>query len=480
MKPKSLSAWVGKGSPIRELVKLQRRPTDFRFHVWGTRISQDLEARLPETADRFVGCGISEENENAIASACGEALERYVFALTEDLLAELPIQNPDNSLSTDFIFNLPFLLPKTISRKTWCQQAINSPHRILPAWKLDPNSPNYQLPITNYQLPVEFLIQNESINLFQTTNGMACGMTLADAIDRGLREVIERDALMLVWLYKNGGTFIDYSTILPDNYLEQVQRMANRGIKTIIRDISTEFGYKVILAIIGNFPETGSPIFAFGAGAAVNINDAARHAFREACLGWKGVSWRVGLSGLRQDVSEGEEAIPRSFAQHSELYFDSEMVSQVSFLFDERAGEECRGGFYQPSLTQTDNLNKPAPLAEAEPASLAEAEPLVYRSQVEPGNELIGKPGNELIGKPGNELIGNYQLLKDIFVLDLTTPDVREMGAYVVKVIVPGLVPFYFADLGTDELAANRLPTTIGGINIDRDATINTMPHPWP
>ncbi|GET42333.1 YcaO-like family protein [Microseira wollei] len=434
MKPKSLSAWVGKGSPIRELVKLQRRPTDFRFHVWGTRINQDLEARLPETADRFVGCGISEDNENAIASACGEALERYVFALTEDLLAELPVQNPDNSISADSLFNLPFLLPKTISRKAWCEQAINSPRRILPAWKLDSNSPNYQLPITNYQLPVEFLTQNQSINLFQTTNGMACGTSLQDAIDRGLREVIERDALMLVWLYKNGGTFINPANILPDNYLEQVQRMQNRGIKTIIRDISPEFGYKVILGIIGHFPAEGSPIFAFGAGAALDINDAARHAFREACLGWKGVSWRVGLSGLRPDFSEIKEAIPGSFAQHSELYFDPEMVSQVSFLFE----------------------NKPAPLAEADP--------LVYRSQVEPGNELSG----------------NYQLPNDIFVLDLTTADVREMGAYVVKVIVPGLVPFYFADLGTDELAATRLPTRIGGINIDRDATINTMPHPWP
>ncbi len=62
----------------------------------------------------------------------------------------------------------------------------------------------------------------------------------------------------------------------------------------------------------------------------------------------------------------------------------------------------------------------------------------------------------------------------------MTTPDVIEMGAYVVKVIVPGLVPFYLADLGTDELAATRLPTTIGGINIDKDAIINTMPHPWP
>ncbi len=420
MKPKLLSDWVGKGSPIRELVKLQRRPTDFRFHVWGTRISQNLEARLPETADRFVGCGISEDNENAIASACGEALERYVFALTEDLLAELPGQNPDNSISADFIFNLPFLLPKTISRKAWCEQAVNSPHRILPAWKLNSNSPNYQL-------PVEFLTQNESINLFQTTNGMACGMTLEDAIDRGLREVVERDALMLVWLYKNGGTFINPANILPEGYLEQVQRMENRGIKTIIRDISTELGYKVILAIIGHFPEAGAPIFAFGAGAALDINDAAKHAFREACLGWKGVSWRVGLNCLRQDFSGGEEATPGSFAQHSELYFDPGMVSHVSFLFENK------------------------------PAFLAEAEPLVYRSQVEPGNEL-----------------------KDIFVLDMTTPDGREMGAYVVKVIVPGLVPFYLADLGTDELAATRLPTTIGGINIDKDAIINTMPHPWP
>ena len=105
--------------------------------------------------------------------------------------------------------------------------------------------------------------------------------------------------------------------------------------------------------------------------------------------------------------------------------------------------------------------------------------PLSFGSQIEPGNESINRsqvePGNEI----GEVLPPKVQDLKDIFVLDLTTPDLREMGAYVVKVIVPGLVPFYFADLGTDELAATRLPTTIGGINVDSRA-INTMPHPWP
>lgn len=225
---------------------------------------------------------------------------------------------------------------------------------------------------------------------------------------------------MLVWLYKTGGTFLNPATVLPNHYLEQVQRMENLGIKTILRDISTDFGYRVILGIIGHFPETGSPIFAFGAGAAVDPDVAARHAFREACLGWKGISWRVGLSGKRQSFSEGQEALPRSFAEHSELYFEPEMVSQVSFLFEANGQND----------SQSPITNSPFP--------------------------------------------------NDIFVLDLTTPDLKEMGVYVVKVIVPGLVPFYFADLGSDELAASRLPTKIGGIEITRDRSINTLPHPWP
>ena len=415
-----LNAWVGKGSPIRELVKLQRRPTDFRFHVWGTRISQDLEARLPETADRFVGCGISEDDEHAIAAACGEALERYIFALTTDLLEELPLQPPDDSITADFIFNLPFLLPKTIARTAWCSQAIKSPRRILPAWKLAADGKRLAT-----KLPIEFLTPNESANLFQTTNGMACGTTLQDAIDRGLREVIERDALMLVWLTKTGGTFIDPSTVLPGDYLDQVQRMENRGIKTILRDISTEFGYRVILAIIGHFPATGAPIFSFGAGVGANFELAAKHGFREACLGWKGISWRIGLSGRRPSLSEGEDALPQSFAEHSELYFEPEIFPQVSFLFEETTN-------IQPL-----SPNYPLPIT-------------------------------------------HYPLPNDIFILDLTTPDVREMGAYVVKVIVPGLVPFYFADLGSDELAVSRLPTTVGGMGIDSDRTLNPLPHPWP
>jgi thiazole/oxazole-forming peptide maturase SagD family component len=411
-----LNAWVGKGSPIRELVKLQRRPTDFRFHVWGTRISQNLESRLPETADRFVGCGISEEDEKAIASACGEALERYIFALSSDFVEDLPILEADDSISADFVFNLPFLLPKAISRNAWCEQAVKSARRVLPAIKITNDGQQKET-----ELPVEFLTPDASVNLFQTTNGMACGTSLEDAIDRGLREVIERDALMLVWLYKTGGIFLNPETVLPRDYLEQIQRMEYRGIKTIIRDISTDFGYRVVLAIVGHFPQNGAPIFAFGAGAAIDILDAAKHAFREACLGWKGVSWRVGLNARRASFSEGEDALPRSFAEHSELYFEPEMVSEVSFLFEQNSQA----------------INSQFPMASS-------------------------------------------QLLKDIYVLNLTTPDVREMGAYVVKVILPGLVPFYFADLGSDQLAASRLPTKLGGAMVTCDRNLNTLPHPWP
>jgi len=423
--------WIGKSSPIRELVKLRRGPMDFRFHVWGAHISKDKEDVLPEASDRFVACGISEEDNFASIAACAEALERYVFAIINEILDTLPLLEPDVSLVSEaLLFDLPFLLPKKISRSTWCKQAMGLRRRILPCWKLSEGGK-----LVETQIPVEFLTSEGKVNLFQTTNGMACGLSLQGAINRGLKEVVERDALMLVWLYQVKGTLIPPESVLPEHYSTQVYRMGHQGITTIIQDISTDSGYSVILAVVAHFSTDGQPIFAFGAGADTVPYRAASHAFREACLGWKGVSWRMEMGSVRSSLQSEQDYIPRSFVEHADFYADPELISKLSFLFN-------------PDET---------PKYSMESTGQTEGKDAAYSQ-----NTIYPPKG------------------RDVFILDLTTPEVKKMGAYVVKVIVPGLVPLYFADMGCDELAASRLPISIGGKAVTSAHALNTMPHPWP
>lgn len=406
---------VGKGTPIRQLVKLHRRPMEFPFHVWGTRISEDVEGRIAESVDRFVGCGISEDNQQAIAAACGEALERYTFALTNERLETLPIES-NHSVNAEFLFNLPFLLPRSVDRQTWCEQAIKSSSRWLSCWQV-----NQDQQWRETKLPVEFVTPLGTFNLFQTTNGMACGTSLVDAMQRGLKEVVERDALMLVWSSGTAGKMVKLEDYLPPHYLKSIYRMAQQQVTTLLREITTVEGYKVFLGIIAYFPPEGHPSFAFGAGADTNAKDAAKHAFREACLGWKSVSWRVGEQDFFAFRQNPSDSLPSSFSQHAELYFNPEMFAHVSFLFESENQQKSGQvkGILQPIET-------------------------------------------------------------DIFLLDLTPSDVREMGFSIVKVIVPGLVPFYIGDLVADELAKRRLPIRVGGVNVPSNYEFNHLPHPWP
>jgi ribosomal protein S12 methylthiotransferase accessory factor len=402
---------IGVGQPINQLIKLQRRPMDFPFHVWGTRISPDLEPLIHESKERYVGCGISDDNTLAIAAACGEALERYAFAAINDALSELPSIDSQTVWSAEEISNLPFLLPTHQSRVEWSIQAEKSPIKFMVGWQLT-DGKNLQ-PLS---IPVEISTGESRVDLFQTSNGMSCSSDLDDAIERGIKEIVERDALMLVWLYRTAGVRLSPEDVLPSSYSVSIDRMQAQGIQTIIRDISTDFGYRVVLAIVGYFPDDALPVFAFGAGADLDLGRAAAHAFREACLGWRAASWRVGDINLSTEISK-----PTSFSEHAAMYFQPDEIKQVEFLWNDDAS------------------------------------------------------GSE-------QLVMMNRGLEDrqILILDLTTPDIRELGAHVVKVSISGLVPFYVGELRADELALARMPTNIAGKPINIDRAINLLPHPWP
>jgi ribosomal protein S12 methylthiotransferase accessory factor len=73
---------------------------------------------------------------------------------------------------------------------------------------------------------------------------------------------------------------------------------------------------------------------------------------------------------------------------------------------------------------------------------------------------------------------------KEVVVVDITTPDIRDVGLHVVRVLIPGLVPLHgnhsFQYLGAPRL--HEIPYIMGW---DKqgwtpEAGLNRMPHPFP
>jgi ribosomal protein S12 methylthiotransferase accessory factor len=94
---------------------------------------------------------------------------------------------------------------------------------------------------------------------------------------------------------------------------------------------------------------------------------------------------------------------------------------------------------------------------------------------------------NESTGDPESDLRKVLSILDkrgfDVLVVDLTTPDVRELGLHVVRVLIPGLQPLH-GDHCYPFLGGKRLyevPCRLGLRNNPlREDKVFKLPHPFP
>jgi ribosomal protein S12 methylthiotransferase accessory factor len=425
------SAWleralgmVGPGGPVQELARLPRGPLDPPLHVWGGRIAADLEASLPESADRLVASGISHSERFAMAAAVGEACERYAFALYHASRPDPEVFRTDD-VSPDLLFELPFLLPGHVDRRRWAHEAATAPKRMVSARRMTDGGPEEQC-----SLPVEILVAGDRPSLLDTTNGLAAGDSFENAAASAIREVVERDALMLVWHYRTGGSRLPLD-VLPIPYARMTSDMAARGVCTLLQDITVEAPYRVVLATVsGAFPSEGEPRFSIGSGSHADLGAAAAHAFREACLGWRSQSWLPRPSA--DDHLEHPPAdMPASFVDHAQRYTTPEMSNEVRFLFEPREdGDPDRQPCRQGAAGDGEGPTRPEK--------------------------------------------------REVFLIDLTPPDVEAMGLRVVKAVVPGLLPLEVGALGSGDLVSSRLPASVAGTVLNSDMLGDPAPHPWP
>jgi YcaO-like protein with predicted kinase domain len=89
--------------------------------------------------------------------------------------------------------------------------------------------------------------------LLSTSNGLASGNHLAEAISHGISEIVERDAMTLWYLYsevKRQGTRIDLATIHDPRCQELLDRFNAAGIETMVWDITSDVGVPVFMCLI--------------------------------------------------------------------------------------------------------------------------------------------------------------------------------------------------------------------------------------
>lgn len=258
----------------------------------------------------------------------------------------------------------------------------------------------------------------------QTTNGLACGSTPEEAILSGIYEVIERDALMKTWFARTSPPKYDLETASDTWLLECLRRFAVARVPVDLMDITTDVGVPTVLAAMKLSPACGgAPVFSSASGP--SQQRAAQHALEELfqCMLW------IRAMVKRRSAAAGvvlEEL--KSTEDHVMWAADPQHSHRVAFLTDS-----------------------------AKTLAFPSAEPFSEGGVLEEIDECV-----RLLDRCAMETV----------VVDVTPPDIAEVGLSVFRTLVLGSLPLYFGS-GLWRVASpghRRLPSV----------AINHCPHPFP
>jgi ribosomal protein S12 methylthiotransferase accessory factor len=265
-----------------------------------------------------------------------------------------------------------------------------------------------------------------------TSNGLAAGPTLGDAVLAALYEVLERDAMLITWSNRLPARRYD-AAAHPDS---EVRRLVNayrrRGVEVALFGLPTDHPVAVLLGIAFQSGGYGGPYATVGLGADIDPVAAARAAllevgqvrpaFREQC---RSHSARIAELVLAPSQT-------RTLEDHALLYADPSMAQAFYFLEGTRAEWPC-------------------------------------------SRELICQSALEVV-------LDHFRSVgQDVLYVNLTPRDLEAFGVFTARVMVPGFQPLWF---GHQEcrLGGRRLfemPFHLGLRLTPADvSSLNPLPHP--
>jgi|HubBroStandDraft_2_1064218.scaffolds.fasta_scaffold00986_11 ribosomal protein S12 methylthiotransferase accessory factor len=255
------------------------------------------------------------------------------------------------------------------------------------------------------------------------STGLAAGTDEHAAICSGLREVLERDAFMLVWRHELPTPEIDLDGLPVGVEQRLCEALRSVGWQLRARLLTLDIEIPVVL-VIAERVDGSRPYVALAAGTHSDPRLALRLALEEACLSVYGITRLVKRHGREMEIATTADFTTLTL-QSVAYAVRRELTTTAEFLF----------GRSPVKLTL-------AALEERFAATSHSSAALVA-------------------------LLGRWA--RDAVVVNCTTADVHDIGITVVRVLVPGLRP----------LDHNAAIPHLGGVRWLRD-TINLAPHPFP
>ncbi|MBA3788094.1 MAG: YcaO-like family protein [Actinobacteria bacterium] len=396
---------------------------------------------VPATADELIGCsldhvvsanGTGRSRREAVAAAIGESVERYsasylpyerFVVATADELSGIAVHPGSFGLFSAEQYarpRFPFVPFGSETRLRWVDGVDLASGQ--PAW-----------------LPVELVFLADAVRTgesrigYATSSGLACATSEIEATERGLLELLERDAFMLVWANRLSPPLLDWRddprlVELADRYFEPT------GLEYRAVDLSSFHGLPIVLGVV----------LAPGSGAALGVGAAAAPTLEQAWFKALAEAFATRSAARKLALVEPERTFAAdatdvlTLEDHIRFYADDAHAAAAEFL--------TSGSLHRSS----------------------EVPSLDASSAEERVEELV-----ERIAAAGS---GAYAV-------DVTAPDVRETGLRVIKTVAPGLcaldVPHVARFQGATRLLhlSTKDTLTRPGRFLD---DLNPWPHPFP
>jgi ribosomal protein S12 methylthiotransferase accessory factor len=390
--------------------------------------SRSACVRTPELGwTTYNGMGAAVDAERAVTKAIGESVERYCAAVydPQDLVLAsfgalgAPAVDPLNfTLFTAEQYAAPACPYSPVRRDTQL--------RWVRGKSLVDGSETY-VPAAYVYLPYAYATPSEPVFKDLISTGLACGPTRLAATYRGLMELIERDAFMLVWHHRVAAPEIDLSSIRDPEVTQLLSAIDGVAAECRLFLLTLDVPVPVVLAL---FASDHPPLAAVGLAADLDPLRAIHRALEEACLTYWGL----------------DTAMPRASLDHLRCW--------DRLTLDEHALAHAVVPELRESRLFLLGLAPPIDLSDI-PAQRAADDAQAVALAVEALTRVV----------------------PDVVAVDLTTADIDEAGFATVRAVAPGLQP----------LDTNHRYRHLGGMRLlsavradGRASELNPYPHPFP
>lgn len=315
-----LKAVVGTGKPVESVIQrsLQHGEYTFRRFVATAKFhSVDIDGVLKFNPHNY-SLGVSVSSHEAVIKAVAEGYERYASSLVKvdlvDSASNLSNSFFDSRISTPFSSEQEKHLALDTFEPTFTQEWVKG-------FRFSSNEPVF-VPIDHAFYPV-YPNSERRIHYRSNSSGVAAHFDVSEAKRRALYELVERDALMIIWQSKKKPTQLP-TIIAGIQAKKSADFWGGKGWTVKLLDI-TQDSVPVVLAII--YSEAKYPAFVSGAAAADTYEVAAEKAMNEA-----EIMLLLALEEREQKAVAAEEVMTPM--DHGRLYFAHENLWRVRWLIE--------------------------------------------------------------------------------------------------------------------------------------------------